>query len=235
MTAQEIIEDALSEIRVKRAGFSVSNEDIQLGLRVLNRMMNHWSGAESLMVPWRTREELSMSGGARSYTIGSGGTLNTVRPTAIHLARLKSGSTEYHLRQASLEQIENRPDKTSTGRPDLFYYEPADPLGTIYFELTTDQAYTLILWSVKPMTSFTAITTEDSVPEEYGELLVTNLAVRLAPHFAKEAAQTTKAMAVSTKANIEGHNLMSRVPTLVVDHALRRGRFDFTSGDFSDE
>lgn len=233
MNAQEIVEDALSEIRVKRSGFSVSAEDMQLGLRKLTRMLNHWSGAKGLMIPYRTREELAIAGGSDSYTIGTGATLNTVMPMQIALAKLKSGTTEYPLEQVSIELLERAIDKSDSGRPTSFHFEPREPTGTLYFDRELDQAYTLLLWSLKPLTGFATLTTDDALPMEYDELLVSNLTVRLAPDFGKEASQTTKSMAQQTMNQIMGHNLASRVPTLRVDRALLgTGRFNFQSGDF---
>ena len=233
MKAQAIVEDALSELRVKRAGFSVSADDMQLGFRKLNRMIGHWSGAKGLMIPYRTREEVAIAGGADTYTIGTGGTLSTVRPMEIVITKLKSGDTEYSLRLISLELLEREIDKSDSGRPDSVHYEPSEPLGRLYFNRTLDQAYTLILWSLKPLTGFAELTTDDDLPTEYDELLVSNLAVRLAPDYGKEASQTTKAMAQQTMNQVMGHNLSSRVPTLTVDPALlSRARFNFQSGDF---
>ena len=232
MQALTIIEDALSAIRVKREGHALPAEDAQLGLRILNRMLTHWS-REELMIPYRTREELALTAGQKIYSIGSGGDLDTTRPNRIHLLKLMSGTTEYEVHPRSIEVIGRWTDKSVSGRPDYYHYEPVDPLGRIYFELTVDQAYTLILWSTKPITGFTALTTEDSVPDEYEKLLVNNLAVEAANAFGKEAGQTTKELAMATYNQIKANNQAARVPTMIVDRALlNHTRYQFEGEDF---
>lgn len=231
MLAQTIIDDAYSEIRVKRLGFDLSGEEVTLGLRKLNRMLSNWS-ARRVMVAYRTRESLSLASGAYVYTIGSGGTIDTVRPTAIAEAKLSDGSSEYGLSQVSLELFSAENNPSSEGRPRGFYYEPTFPLGTIYFTRALDQAYTLILNSYKPMTSFSDLVTDTDFAPEYEELLVSNLAVRLAPDFGKSASQDTKAIAMQTYNAVKGSNIASRVPTLGFDSALaRRARYSIYSDD----
>lgn len=231
MLAQTIIEDAASEIGVTRLGFSLGGEEAQLMFRIMNRMLSTFS-AEQVMIPYRTRESIALSAGAYAYTIGTSGTLNTVRPISIDVAKLKSGTTEYDLEPVSLDRFSVEQDLSSSGRPDRIYYEPTFPLGTIYFNRTVDQAYTLILNSYKPMSQFTSLVLDTDFAPEYEEMLVTNLAVRAAPHFRKSASQDTKAMAMKTYSVVKNNNLASRVPTLGVDPALVGGKcFDIFAGD----
>ncbi len=233
MLAQTIIEDALSEIRVLKKGYSLDGDESQLGLRLLNRMIRHWSGARNLVVPYRTREELTLPLGVNTFTIGTGGDLNTVRPTEIHLAKLLDGSTEYAIRIESLERYSLETDRTHGGRPDVLYYEPSYPLGVIYFDRQTDKAYTLILHSLKPMNNFADLTTDTEFPEEYESLLVSNLAVRSASHYGKSASQDTKEEARMTLASIMASNQADRVPILTMDTALTGvSRFNFNAGEF---
>jgi len=234
MLAQTLIEDAMSTIRVKKKGFAPDNDDVQLMLRQLQRMLAHWFGTMNLMIPYRTRETLALSSGINSVTIGPSGTLNTVRPTNIEVAKLALGTSEYALRIEDLDSWSWNPDRSSGGRPTKLYYEPVFPLGIMYFDRTTDQAYDLILNSFKPMTNFSDLTTDVDFPPEYEELIVANLSVRDAPAYGKSAGEDTKILAERTLIEVRGNNQALRVPIIEVDPGLLGyGAFNFQSGEFS--
>ena len=233
MLAQTIIEDAYSEIRVLRQGYDLTGDEIQLGLRKLNRMLQFWSGSKNLLIPFRTRETLTLTDGVNSQTIGPTGDLVTARPTKIIVAKLKDGTTEYPLSIRDVDRFSRKIDRSYSSRPDLIYYEPTYPDGTLYFDSTIDLAYDLLLTSFKPLNTFADLVTNTDFPDEYDLLMVSNLAVLAAPDFGKEASQTTKDVASVTLLSIMANNQSHRVPELVVDAALLgRRRWNFDAGEF---
>lgn len=219
-TASVLIEGALRAIGALSRGFSLPNEDAADGLEALDFMIKGW-GANQLTIPYRTRETLTMTAGTNPHTIGSSGTFNTTRPLAIHTAVIRSSSTDYPLDIWLTPQEYMRiPDKTSTGQPRALYYEPTEPLGRIYFDLVPSTTYTFIIDSLKPLTSFSTLATDDSVPDEYLEPIKFNLALRLAPEYGKEPSQMVFALAKEGMENIERMNVAYRVPVLRCDNAL---------------
>jgi len=108
------------------------------------------------------------------------------------------------------------------GRPTHLYYNPADPLGLLYFYPVPDAAYTLSLTSFKPFTTFTSLDTDEAVPNVYLEPIMTNLSLRLAPFFGKEASQTTKALAIQGLSYLKMKNQANRVPQLRMPAGLAR-------------
>lgn len=232
MNGREFVTAALREIRVVGPGFDLDAEDADDTLGVLNRMINTWSGMD-LMIPYRTREELTLTGGDYDYTIGVGGNFNTTRPLRIEAAKLRLSGTDYDLTVThDARRFELESDSTTQGRPELLYYNPVAPLGLIYFANVPDQAYTLILTSLKPITSFATLDTEDAVPDEYEEAIVSNLAVRAAPLFGKEAAQTTKTIAERTLNALTMRNQSFRVPSMSMPTGIRRrAAYNITSDE----
>lgn len=230
MIAQRHIELALSEIRANSKGFSPDAEDTQLGLDLLNGMLGIWS-SESILIPYRTRDELTLVAGTATYTIGTGGTLNTARPLEIEYAKLRYNDVDFEINVASVQRFERMPDYVSTGLPVAMEYEPSDPLGRLQFQPVPDVAYTLILWSYKAITQLTVLTTSDDLPAQYDEVIRTNLACRLAPHFGKSCGQDTVRIAEKGLAALRNEHLATRVPTLVVDKSLqRRYRYNINRG-----
>ena len=82
-TALEIITGAGRLLQVIRKGEAISASEATEGLSALNEMLGSW-GNNALLVPSRVTEAFSVSA-ATSWTIGTGGTLNTTRPTKIIL------------------------------------------------------------------------------------------------------------------------------------------------------
>ncbi|MFN3077791.1 MAG: hypothetical protein ABT940_13115 [Alphaproteobacteria bacterium] len=223
-TASVLIEGALRAIGALNRGITLSSEDAADGLEALDLMIKGW-GANQLAIPYRTRESLTLTSGTNPHTIGSSGTLNTTRPLAIHTAAIRVSSTDYPLDiWQTVQEYWRIPNKTSTGQPRALYYEPVEPLGRIYFDLVPDSTYTFLLDSLKPLTSFSSLSTDDSVPDEYLEPIKFNLALRLAPEYGKTPSNIVIGLAAEGMNNIERMNAAFRVPVLRCDEALlRRG------------
>lgn len=220
-TALDIIKGALRNLGVLGRGASLSAEDSANALEALNQLLGTWS-AEGLMVVSRTREELPIATQASSYTIGSGGDLNTVRPVSIEAATIRDGGTDYPLRLITVERYNQIATKSAAGRPERLYYESSYPLARLYFDLRPSTSSTLILDTLKPFTAFAGLTTAVSLPGEYERALKFNLAVDIAPEYGKGNSTPGAVIqnAGASKAAIENRNAASRVPALDIDAGL---------------
>jgi hypothetical protein len=78
-TCRVLIQDALEEIGVGNPGESVSANDIQLGLRVLSRMLNAWA-ADIQTIAVTDKVGYTIPAGTSSTTIGPAGTIDRQRP-----------------------------------------------------------------------------------------------------------------------------------------------------------
>ena len=180
MQANTIIKAVLRKLLVIPSGGTPSAQQYTDGLEVLNDIVNSWSANKDLTYE-DTFEELTIPASTQSITIGSTGTLVTARPLEITLASLKDGNIEYPLRLVGKKVYQNFTNKSTVSQPFRMYYRNTWPNGTIYFETTTDQEYTLILTSLKQLSTFPDGTTEVSLPDHYEKALKDNLTIELAP------------------------------------------------------
>lgn len=154
-------------------------QDLADGLEVLNDGINMWS-AENNLVYEDTLENLAIPAGTQSITIGATGTLVTARPLEIRVATLKSGDINYPLEEMAENVYANISNRESRGQPYRFYYRNTFPNGTLYFDTTTDENYTLDLTSIKNLSTFPDGTTDVSLPPHYEAALKHNLKLWLA-------------------------------------------------------
>ena len=179
MTANEIITAALRRLMVIHSGQTPTANQYADGLEVLNDLVSSWS-ADLNLVYEDTVESLSIPTGTQSFTIGASGDQISTRPLEIRVATLTKGNVEYTMDIIDEKTYRSFSNKGSTGQPFRLYYRNTYPNGTIYFEKTTDTAYTLNLHSIKQLTSFPDGTTSVSLPEHYERALKANLAIELA-------------------------------------------------------
>ena len=186
---------------------------------------------DNLIVAGNVHENFSIStvGAAASYTIGSGATLNTVRPTRIETIRITVGSNDYRLEEVSAEKWSNVRFKSSTAIPSLFYYNQLYPKGTIYFDSSTDTSQTLKLISWKPLAALPGLTSAITYEPGMLEMLRTNLAIRLAPSLDGELSQATIKLASDSYKAVARVNYKAIQGTM--DSGLgKRDLYDIRSG-----
>ena len=192
-------------------------------LTTLNDLLALWS-AERLLVFQVTEESFTLVAGTGVYTIGSGGTFNTVRPQKITHAYLRdSASIDYPVETTmSLLEFNRIADKSTRARPDRLYYAQEFPLGKIHFDSPPDAAYTFVVFSWKPLTSFADLdTTSLVIPAEYIKALRFHLAVDLAPELSVQLDQTVAAQVVGSRSIIMNINAPPVAP-VAFDPAIVR-------------
>lgn len=224
MNARGAILSAMRKIRVARAGFDPSAEEVDDAFELLNSMIRSWS-LENLVIPSRVQEDVPILSGVNPQTIGTGGQVNTAQPMSIEAATLRNSDGDHPLDILfTAQQYQRIRIKTLQGRPDRVWFERAQNLGKLYFDYVPDEAYTLSMVSLKPLTAFATQNTDLTVPEEYELAITHNLAVLLAPEYGKEASPTVQNFADSSLRSIRAKNLASRVPIITPDAALLRPR-----------
>ena len=191
------------------------------GLISLNNMLSSW-GAEFL-VPVVTREDLTLVDGTAEYTIGSGGDIDTVRPIKIANAYLTdSDGYSYPLREMSVLEYNNISLKTTEARPIAYYFIPAKTSAIVIFNCEADTEYTVHFEFWKNFTEFALTTTAYTLPPEYKEAIVYNLAISFCDDWDKEVSKTIYARAVETKAIISNVRSTTRM--------IPKAKFDFAGG-----
>jgi len=177
------------------------------GLEALNNMISSWS-AEGLLVPYNTIESFTLTVGKSTYTIGSGGEFNTVRPLRIIDAFIRDSNSDDYSVDVSMTRAEYNAiaQKDAEARPTRLYFDPQYPKGKIYFNCEPETAETLHLTSEKTITELAALSTTVDLPAFYKETLVYNLAIRLSQELDNQLAKETLEIAMFNKNTIENIN-----------------------------
>ncbi len=210
MTAQQIIDSAF---RKNSINTPISTQRTN-GLESLNNMVSNWS-AEGLIVPYNTTEALTLVVGKASYTIGSGGDFNTIRPLRIVNAFIRDSNNDDYPIDVTMTEAEYNAIsiKDADERPTRLYYDPQYALGKIYFDYEPSTAETLYLISEKPITELATLSTVVDLPDFYKEALIYNLAVRISAEEDTTLSQVVVAIAGISKNTIENLSAMDRLMT----------------------
>jgi len=215
-TVREVIESALRKSGAIAAGETPTAEDMAAGLSVLQDLLAEWVSG-GLSIPVTHLQTITLVIARNSYTVGENGApdLNTVRPEQIPEAFVKAGGYDYPIEIIGERAYQSFFNKTTPGRPEYLWYKPSSPNGTIYVYPTPDTADELWILSIKPFAEPENLTDELldnlSIPRNYHNPLVWNLAVDLAPEFGLEASPTAVARAVQGYSMIVSLNAARRV------------------------
>lgn len=230
---RSIIKGAFRALGRLGRGRDLTAEEGQDGLELLNQLIASWKG-ENLLLPSRTTEELTYSTSASTYTIGSGGALNTVRPIQILDAFHRENGSDYSMEIMSFRRWGDIAYKGVGTYPERLYYEPEYPLGKIHYDYQPSTGLTLHLISMKEITAFADLTTTINLPSEYDNALRTNLAVMWAPDFGQSASQELMLSAVESKASLKRIARANREEVLTTDGGLRaKSRYNIISDRYN--
>lgn len=232
-TVSDLIKGSMRLIGVIAAGETPSSSESADALTSLNDMLDSWSN-DGFLIYHRVIENLTLVASTASYTIGASGAFNTTRPIRIIDALVKeSGSdNEVPIRIYNQDEWVQISDKTLTSTlPQGIYYDPNAALGLIYVWPVPSGGSTLILHSEKPLTTYSAISEDVTLPPGYKKALRYNLAMELAPEYGKAISQDIAMQASESKALIMRTNtrpvyMTSDVPGLIGS----RGSYNIYTG-----
>jgi len=236
MIVSDIFYLALRALSVTQgAGQAPSADELNDCLLVLNNMLDAWR-ADRLTIYHVERTVVNLVSGQQAYTIGPGGDFNLPRPLWIQDAGVISNNNPaqpLELPMALLNDdewagvtVKNVPSALSW----YLYYDygfDANGRGTMQvWPIPNVSNIQMALYLPTPMTSnFASVTSTISLPPAYERAIRYNLAVELAPMFAKRGAILSPVvveMATRSYADIERAN--KRLVFLEVDHALQGGQ-----------
>jgi hypothetical protein len=204
LTRNDIIQEALELIGVVAAEESPAAADVATADRSLNMMVKGWM-AKGINLWRQTEGSLSVTAATASFTMGTGGNFTT-RPLRVTSARLRVSSIDTPLQEISREEYFSMPNKTATGRPSCFYFDPQTNLAKIYLWPTLASGITATLeFSYIRMTEdFDAAGNTPDFPQEWFEAISYNLAARLAPKFGTTVSPEVAAIALGTLDDLMG-------------------------------
>ena len=206
-TAQTLIDRACRLIGAVSSGESPSTAEPADGLIALNAMMDSWN-TDRLTIYALTDVTKTLVANDASYTIGSGGDINTTRPLRIDGAYVTEGSTDLPVEVISAAAWDAIADKTVTSNfPSLLYYEPSYPLGVVKIWPVPTDTNVLTLSVESQLTSFATAATSVSLPPGYERAIAANLAIEIAPEFGRPVPPEVLQLARSSLAAIKRRNV----------------------------
>lgn len=226
-TARALIASSLRQLNVLATGEALDATAEDDALTWLNRMIGSW-GTQRLTMLFLTRTVQTLTSGTASYTIGSGGTINIVRPLTIERAGLITNTgdatpTEIPIAVFTDQEYARWSQKTlQNSYPDGIWYDHnwSSSLGRIYPlpipNVSTTQA---VLYTPTALTTFADFTTDYTWAPGYEDAIETNLALRLAIPMGRDVPDGLREQARASLALIKRANLrireMSIDPTLL--------------------
>jgi len=213
----DIIQDALELLGVYGPGDTISSADESRSLSVLNDMMDVWSNESLACFDWVT-QTFTMVPGQYQYTVGPGGFINGTRPL-----RVSDAPGSAYLLDANLNRyLMNVLDQLSwnivttavanSDLPNILFYDPTFPLGTINIWPTPSSSWTCSFLSYRQLGGFAAPSSSFSLPPGYKRAITTNLCLSLKPYFA--SAQIDPLIikeASETKASVKRSNMRTQI------------------------
>lgn len=189
MTGTQYISAALRKLGVLDPRSTADASLLASGLLALNSMLARWS-TRRWCVHTITEGSFSLTPGTAAYAIGSGGAFDTARPTRIVQAWVRNNDFDYPVDIVARENFAAIGDKTTSARPEKLWFEPTYPLATVTLWPVPDSALdTLYLKLWQPLSAVASVSDSLSLPPEYEEAIIWNLAVNLAPEFSMEPPQ----------------------------------------------
>lgn len=158
----------------------LSAGDATDGLSCFNEMLQSWSN-ESFMSYLTLQRSFALVSGTQSYTIGSGGTINTTRPYNIISAFVRDNdNNDYPMRVIGRNEWDNIGTKDVTSQiPDTLFYSAEYPLGIIYIFPIPLMAYNVFYNTTQDQAVYTSVTTAISMPVGYESAFIFNLALHM--------------------------------------------------------
>lgn len=206
MTVQDLLTAAIRSIGVVAAEEIPSTSELTDALYAANDVLASWSPQILPVTPLVT-ETFALTG-VLSYTIGTGGTFNTVRPVKIEAVGITSAGGSHHpARLVPIEEFQSRLDTTLTGLfAEMCYCDGGFPLMQLTFFPKPASGGSVEISSYKPLQPFVNLTDNINLMPGYTRALRWALAYEMAPEFGRPVTQELASLAADAKTSITGLN-----------------------------
>lgn len=226
-----ILRRAMRLLGVLATGENPSASEMADGMEAMNQMLDQWN-SEMFTVPSLFRFEFPMIVGTQTYTIGPGTSVDIVAPIRLEDGQvfLKDLSIEMGLRSYTVEEWSAIPLKDTQGRPAGFYYEKINPFSRLNFWPIPNRDFTIVLWIETLLAQIWSPQAQFSLPQSYAKALAYNLAIEIAPEYARDITLAVAHGAEESLADLKRIN--TKVPTLATDSGTHPGDPQYVAGLF---
>lgn len=204
-TGQTLVNRAMRLLGLINSGESPTSTESDDALIAINAMLDSWRN-DRLMTYALQDESLTLVAADFSYTIGSGGQLNTTRPVSIESCYCRANSLDYPVRVIQFDEWNSIVDKTATSDiPEVVYYEPTMATGTLLVWPVPTTANVLHLTTRVPLTALVLGTTV-SLPPGWEDAIASNGAIAIAAEFQIDPRQSVVKMSQDSLKGIKRIN-----------------------------
>ncbi len=232
MTGREWVAASLRKIGAIAPGESMDAADAEDGLAEGNRMLASWSNDGLLIHAITAETPLTLTASDATVTMGAAGDIAT-RPLVIERALIRDGTLDLPpLRLLTLDEYAAIPIKSlQSTYPTSLYDDGGYPQRTLMLWPVPSAAMSLVLFTLRALTSITTLDTVVSLPPGYDDALIYNLAIRLAPEYGRAVSDEIAALAMDTKAAIKrtNHRQSILIPDAIPAGTQRRANI-YTGG-----
>lgn len=229
VTARSTIQGALKLLTVLDPTETMSPDDANDGLVMLNNMVDSWN-LERLSI-FTTGEVVASFNGA-SATIGPSMTFDTARPIRIESAFYRKSGIDYPLEVIEIAAYNAIVLKTTAGDyPEVLFYDGGAPTGSVtVWPVPTSNSYHLIV--MQQLTAFADLDTTYDLPQGYARALMFKLCEEMATTYGKDIKPSITKIATSAyralkRANIDAPRMDLDLPGNSNDDS---GRINILSG-----
>jgi hypothetical protein len=190
LTARQVIEYALRKINVTANGNTPSSEVADDALVELNVMLKEWMKYDSI---WRlTETSLTPTADTASISMSSA---NPYR--VIDVRYRNTDSIDLPMMELTRQEYYDIPQKTSTGTPTSWYFDPQRATNTLYIWPVLDSVTTetLRVTYQRRYEDVDDLSNEIDVPQEHLAVVGYNLASRLADRYGKSGLHVDRIVA----------------------------------------
>lgn len=234
-SAGNLITLALKQIRVLGIGDTLTAEDAQDSLDVLNMMMESWSTSK-LYIYEESIHDFPFINGQGAYTVGPAADFPLPdRPLKLTSAYTQSQGISYYMQiltdATQYDALVNKGIVVSY--PTVVWYEQTYPLGTLHF-WPVPNGNTVFLRFWNQLQQFSSLTDTISLPIGYKECMLFNLAVSLAGQFGIEPPASVISKAQTSMARLKRYNIKAQAMTSEATYMNRRtNRYNIMSDSFN--
>ena len=219
MVTSDLIRSSLRLIGAISSSEAPAADEAMDALEALNMMLNSWGAVRFLSK--NTPTITHILNGSTSYTIGSGGDIDTIRPSAIFTAYYTLGGLDYPLQVLDYKTYSEIGTKNIGAIPEYVVLKPDYPLSTIYV-FPVGSGGVLTLSAVRPQVELNINDdVQDIYPPEWIRAIKYNLAIEIAPEYGVTVSPEIVALAKEAKDTVM--RSMISIPKAKFDPLLNDG------------